>query len=213
MKVTFAGMEQINQRLAKIILQREAELLQHKVSRPFPQSWNSFSQLHGEQDLLSWDYDEVRTLASIIRDSSMEYLRSLHLPELPQTVAVEPSQQASQATPQISKIVAWANVSRKADWHGLHSHYAGGPETASGVYWVQTPAPPASEESNELNGHTIYYDPRGYFHPGRTKKVFAPQAGTLLLHPAWLPHAVAPVKEECVRISIAFDVHANFIIS
>lgn len=191
----FANADSLNAKLATIILQKEREFLGTGSQRSFPQLWNKFSQLHVDQKLLLWGYEEIRVLRELITAACERYIQNVTDEDV-----------------KIVRLEAWANVSRKADWHGLHSHHAGGTETVSGVYWVRTPMI-NNEEGNELNGHTIYYDPRGSFFPGRRKHVITPREGAMILHPSWLAHSVAPVKDECERISVAFDAHANFIIS
>jgi hypothetical protein len=189
----FSQLDSLNERLANLILEKEKELSVKENLKEFPQVWNKFSQLHIKQQLFLWDDPDIQCLKSLILQSCQQFINNVTKENI-----------------KITKLEGWANIHRKADWHGLHSHYAGGGETISGVYWVQTPM---IRDDNELNGHTIYFDPRGFFFPGKQKKIITPKAGTMVLHPSWLPHSVAPVKDDCERISIAFDAHANYIIS
>jgi|SoiMethySBSTD1v2_1073268.scaffolds.fasta_scaffold09512_6 putative 2-oxoglutarate-Fe(II)-dependent oxygenase superfamily protein len=183
---------ELNRQLLELILAREAEFLAKREEapggeKPFPQFWNCFSQLHVEQHLFDWPSDAIREVHAMVEQACIRYLKEgFRLPEIPRY-----------------SLKGWANVSRKADWHGCHSHYAGGRERISGVYWVSVPAP--DEESNELNGDFILYDPRGPYYPARYKKIFRPKAGRMLLQPSWLAHSVAPNRSDELRVSIAFD--------
>ena len=183
---------ELNRQLLELILAREAEFAQQREAtapkaKPFPQFWNSFSQLHGEQHLFDWPSDAIQKLRGLVDAACLRFLRDgFRLPEPPRY-----------------SLRGWANVSRKADWHGMHSHYDGGRERISGVYWVAVPA--RDEASNELNGDFVLYDPRGPYYPARYKKIFRPKPGRMLLQTSWLAHSVAPNRTDELRVSIAFD--------
>jgi uncharacterized protein (TIGR02466 family) len=183
---------ELNHQLLELVLAREAEFVKERTAsereaKPFPQFWNSFSQLHGEQHLFEWPSDAIRQLRAMVVEACERFLKEgFQLPEAPRY-----------------SLRGWGNVSRQADWHGYHSHYDGGRERISGVYWVSVPA--RDEESNELNGDLVLYDPRGPYYPARYKKIFRPKAGRMLLQPSWLPHSVAPNRSNELRVSIAFD--------
>ena len=109
----------------------------------------------------------------------------------------------------ISSIDAWANVHRVSQWHGPHSHYSGGGETASGVYWVKIPSAP---EHDDGHGVLVFADPRGPYHPGRYKKVVHPTEGHAVIFPSWQQHYVNPIADGDLRISVGFDVICHRII-
>lgn len=189
--IDFAGKDTLNQRLSRHILRAEKQYFErdHDI-KPFPQNFNEFSQSWDKQNLLDWSGSEIREFREILQTGCQLFWDFAG----PKERVFAPS-----------RYVVWANVSRQADWHGHHSHYSGGSETFSGVYWVK--APKMEAESNQVDGHTIYYDPRGPFNPSRYRKILAPVPGRMILHPSWLPHSVAPLRKKTIRISIAFDVH------
>jgi uncharacterized protein (TIGR02466 family) len=98
----------------------------------------------------------------------------------------------------------WANVNAPGTGHRLHSHRN---NFLSGVYYVQV-----QDQANSIN----FFDPRpqaGVIRPPVTQ----PNAentevanvrvtnGTLLLFPAWLPHAVDINRSLQPRISLSFN--------
>jgi|SRR5579872_6124686 len=192
--IDFAETAALNDALSAIILRKERECLAKSNSpKPFPQNFAAFSQLWDTQELLSWKGEAIHRFRKLLDKGTEAYWKFA----APAGRAFAPS-----------KRTVWANVSRQADWHGYHSHYSGGTDTMSGVYWVKVPT--LSRSSNQVDGHTIYYDPRGPFHPSRQKKVLEPTPGRMVIHPSWLPHSVAPVRaSDAVRISIAFDIHCG----
>ncbi len=108
------------------------------------------------------------------------------------------------------KINAWANVNN--DGHGNAAHHHPGCFWSC-VYWVQTGEP---SEGGELE----LMDPRGilpgfvaptlrYAIPGCLSAggsdFITPVAGTLLLFPSWLVHAVRPFRGSQPRVSVAIN--------
>ncbi len=108
------------------------------------------------------------------------------------------------------KINAWANVNRGG--HGNAAHHHPGCFWSC-VYWLQT------GEAGE-GGEFEIQDPRGilpgfvaptlrYALPGYLSAggsdFIAPVAGTLLLFPSWLVHAVRPFRGKEPRISVAIN--------
>ncbi len=182
-----ADTKTLNEALKEIILAKEAEFSGEPSSRPNA-ICNTFSQLHHRQGLFDWPFNEIRALKEAIRHLAESY------------VAICPKDwQAANVS-----VRGWANIHRQGDWHGHHSHYAGGPEIAVGVYWVTVPAKGLLAE--QLSGQLILFDPRGDFCPWRYKKIIEPVPGALLIHPAWLAHEVAPNRSMDLRISISFEV-------
>ena len=96
----------------------------------------------------------------------------------------------------------WVNINGKAALNNFHNH----PNTLlSGCYYLDTP--PGS-------GDIVFRDPREVayvFQPpyrnGNKTPVLTttPQAGMLLVFPAWLLHAVAANMSDADRVSIAFN--------
>ncbi len=108
------------------------------------------------------------------------------------------------------KINAWANVNR--DGHGNAAHHHPGCFWSC-VYWVQT------GEAGD-GGEFEIQDPRGilpgfvaptlrYALPGCLSAggsdFITPVAGTLLLFPSWLVHAVRPFRGAGPRVSVAIN--------
>jgi len=98
----------------------------------------------------------------------------------------------------------WANVNAPGTGHRLHSHRN---NFLSGVYYVQV-----QEQANSIN----FFDPRpqaGVIRPPVTQSTaentevvsLGVTNGTLLLFPAWLPHAVDINRSRQPRISLSFN--------
>ncbi len=72
----------------------------------------------------------------------------------------------------------------------------------------------------KYSGSIRFYDPRGplvhvqrdheYFNDGIDKHEIEPQAGTLIYFPSWLEHDVTENMGDDDRISIAFNLSADF---
>jgi uncharacterized protein (TIGR02466 family) len=98
----------------------------------------------------------------------------------------------------------WANVNAPGTGHRLHSHRN---NFLSGVYYVQV-----QDQADTIN----FFDPRpqaGVIRP-QTSQSTAENTevaslritnGTLLLFPAWLPHAVDINRSQRPRISLSFN--------
>jgi uncharacterized protein (TIGR02466 family) len=106
----------------------------------------------------------------------------------------------------------WANVNRSGDANEFHSHPGA---YWSGVYYVDD-AGIAADPS--LGGELEFLDPRGSvplmnaphlrisgsLSAGATERV-TPEAGKMMIFPAWLMHQVRPYRGNAQRISIAFN--------
>ena len=111
-------------------------------------------------------------------------------------------------------VTAWANVNRIGDSNRPHAHPGA---VWSGVYWVDDGdacGDPAKGGLLELA------DPRGIL-PAMVAphlrcaieacagdgsgQLVTPQAGTMVLFPAWLTHSVTPYAGQRPRISVAFN--------
>jgi len=112
-----------------------------------------------------------------------------------------------QARPRFNN--AWAVVSRSGDSHGAHLH----PNSLfSGVFYLAAPAG---------SGAIAFLDPRAgalLLQPPLRQEVagreagrqrFVPDAGLLLLFPAWLWHEVEVSRCQDPRICISFNVGLN----
>jgi uncharacterized protein (TIGR02466 family) len=173
----------INPGLKRMIAHRE-------VTDP-TQGKSNIGGWHSDGSLLEWPEPEIKTLIEIIKSAVVAVVR------------------ATSGLPSMSAelgLAAWANVSRKGAYNGLHNH----PRCHwSGVYYVDI-----GEESPDWpdSGALEFIDPRGsvYMHPnphlpfGQPLKV-RPQEASIVLFPAWLLHQVHPYYGERDRVSIAFN--------
>jgi uncharacterized protein (TIGR02466 family) len=104
------------------------------------------------------------------------------------------------------ELSAWANVLEKGGYHSVHNH----PNChLSGVYYIN-PGEPDSQNSN--SGLIGFSDPRNgasmipnsYLDFGASYQ-YTPEAGMLLMFPAYLSHWVHPFTGEGKRITISFN--------
>jgi uncharacterized protein (TIGR02466 family) len=110
------------------------------------------------------------------------------------------------------RVQGWANVNRRGDYHDPHNH----PHAyLSGTYYVRVPAQPASAETRKdlRPGAISFYDPRGAVNMSAIKDdpqieaeyTLTPEAGEILLWPAFLFHFVHPNLAPEPRVSISFN--------
>lgn len=103
-------------------------------------------------------------------------------------------------------VTAWANVNLDGDYNRHHTHAN---NHWSGVYYVDLGTP---DPAVVPNGAIEFLDPRpavGVYDlpgvPGYSTWTLQPQAGEMLLFPAWLRHGVLPFRGGGTRISLAFN--------
>ncbi len=174
----------LNQGLRRIILEREAA-----------QPSDDFANVggwHSKMDLWEWPHPEIQQLKPQILEAARHMMAVAAGGQLPAgRVAVR----------------AWANVSRRGNYHRLHNH----PNAAwSGVYYVDAGG---SAPEQPLSGVLELCDPRPFTEmihapgdPYGKRAVFPAEAGTMVLFPSWLYHFVNPFVGDGQRISIAFNV-------
>ena len=103
----------------------------------------------------------------------------------------------------------WINVNPPGAFNTPHDHPGW---FWSGVYFVATPAPPPGADTSAgaiefLDGRTNLLLPDQVDTPCmRSKMLYRPAAGTLLLFPSHLRHWVYPNAAASDRVSIAFNV-------
>jgi len=107
----------------------------------------------------------------------------------------------------------WANVNRRGDYHDPHNH----PHAyLSGTYYVAVPKAEEPRPDNRPDvrpGAISFYDPRASANMTAIRGdrqieaefTHRPQAGDLLLWPAFLLHFVHPNLSDEKRISISFN--------
>ncbi len=149
-----------------------------------------------DDNLFTRDHPAVQWLKDCVNKTVIDYLR-----------------QAGLDYPVNWTLQAWANINRQGDYHDLHNH----PHAyLSGTYYVAIPESPASIGSRRdlRSGCITFYDPRGAVNMTAIKgdpnieaeHTLRPQAGTILLWPAFLHHFVHPNLTEQERVSISFNV-------
>lgn len=108
----------------------------------------------------------------------------------------------------------WANVNRLGDYHDLHNH----PHAyLSGTYYVAVPPESANEplpgRRDRRPGAISFYDPRPQANMTaiagdpqiEAEHTIRPEAGMILLWPAFLHHFVHPNLARAERVSISFN--------
>jgi len=176
--------EAVNRELRRLILERE---------RAEPSDTHAnVGGWHSRADLLDWPDPAIATLRAWIGEAVQTMIAA--------TTGGKP-------VPGQLRLVAWANVSRKGNYHRLHNH----PMSAwSGVYYVTG--------GDEVPGHPLsgvleLCDPRPFTemiatpgNPYGQRAIFRAEPGTMVLFPSWLYHFVNPYAGEGERISVAFNV-------
>lgn len=187
-KFQIPNCESVNSQLLKLSLERES----NDPSRDYA----NVGGWHSAGNLLEWPGEAIATLRTWITEA------------LTRTV------QASSQLPEVRdrnpprgnfRVSAWANISRKGNYHRMHNHPG---SVWSGVYYVS--AAPVAEDS--LGGVLEFYDPRPFtemvdapFSPYGQRMIIRPVAGSMVLFPGWMYHAVHPNQTDDVRLSIAFN--------
>lgn len=177
---------ELSQRLRELILQRAEEgggLVKSNVG-----GW------HSATDFLRWQDAAPGALFELVAGAVKDYAaveRRVDATALELSVTAE----------------AWANVARRGDYNKPHVHPN---SNISGVYYVDCGDAP---DNHPNSGVIEFLDPRqrpGMFETEGTVPFDAyrvrPQAGLLLLFPAWLYHYVHPYQGNAPRISVAFNI-------
>jgi uncharacterized protein (TIGR02466 family) len=186
--------EPVNAELRRLISEREKG--DAAVQKANAGGW------HSRSDLLSWQHPAVTTLrgwfleaVNAMIETSMELMRA---------GGVNRPYHGSLS------MVAWANISRKGNYHRIHNHPG---SCWSGVYYVD-----AGQEvpGQPLSGVLEVLDPRPFTEmvptpgdPFGQKAIIRPRSGAMVVFPGWMYHFVNPYQGEGERISIAFNVRAT----
>ena len=184
------GGESLNPQLRTTILTRAA-------SHPS----TTHSNLGGWQstwDIEQWGGEEVRTILAFARQFANRLT----------------ADRQGQPAPQNWRMNAWANVNREGHGNEFHTH----PGCVwSAVYYVDDGG---IADDPSLGGQLELQDPRGVapamYRPDLVPNVpsgvsigasemVSPAAGTMIMFPSWLSHAVRPYTGHSVRISIAMN--------
>ena len=182
------GAAAVNARLREIVLERERT--EPAVNLSKVGGWQS------ERTLLDWPHPEMATLRGWIAAAARE-------------LTVHAYGGKVQRIDGKMRIQAWANVSRRGDFHRVHNHPGA---TWSGVYYVA----PGDAPKSEADGLIEFVDPRGGANMVATSTQpfgqsvrLRPRAGELILFPGWLQHYVNPYQGDEPRISIGFNVETQ----
>ena len=89
-------------------------------------------------------------------------------------------------------IHGWANVLRDGEWISKHTHMSHGQAYLAATYYLTT------------NNTSLYFE--NPMNPGTDVIGLATEARKLVFFPSWIPHWSDKVKEEHLRISVAFDI-------
>lgn len=174
----------LNARLREIVLQNERD--DSGITASNVGGW------HSQPNFLEWDFSEIGVL-------SKEFLSAGQ--DLTSTLIPAGAEGDLKVTYQGG---SWANVLREGGYNKIHNHPGA---LWSGCYYVSigNPAP-----EPEFNGWIEFQDPRpGNIHGGKER--IEPTEGMLLLFPGWLNHYVNPFSGTGERISIAFNLDAEFV--
>lgn len=183
----------LNEELRQIILARER--------REASQQHANAGGWHSQRDLLDWADPVVGRLRAHLLEAVDHMARC--------AMSVTRRAEAGAADVGPLTIKAWANISRRGNYHRIHNH----PRACwSGVYYV---AVGSGAPDHPLSGLLEIMDPRPFTEmvntPGEPfgqKLAIAPEAGTIVIFPSWIYHFVNPYQGEGERISIAFNVAA-----
>ena len=185
---TVANAAALNEGLERAILMRAQS-----------QSGNTISNIGGWQsqtDLLDWPEPPVAQLKTEL-DRSIQAISTL-----PALLEGRPPDQRVGYT-----AYGWVNVNQNGHYNTPHIHTAC---DWSAVYYVATGSP---HPDTPINGRIEFRDPRPTAAYSRTPGFIAgqplrlkPQAGMMVIFPAWVEHWVHPFFGDGKRISIAINV-------
>ena len=184
---TWPDSDELNQDLRRHILAHERDSAAKGVSKSNVGGWQS------ETGRLEWCGNGGKALVARMIALANEATRQL-------------MEQYGKTVPAFSwSLEAWANVNRSGDFNRTHVH---GGATWSGTYYVD-PGEPAPDAEH---GTALYLiDPgqggAGNFFPSLvpTSVYIRPEAGKMVLFPAYLPHMVFAHRGKRPRISVAFN--------
>jgi uncharacterized protein (TIGR02466 family) len=187
---TVRGAPALNAGLQRAILSRRQNSPGNRISNIG--GWQSLP------DLLDWPEPELKGLSSEV-DYIVQQIWSL-----PAAMARRNSDRQERAA---YKAYGWANVNESGHYNMIHMHPG---NHLSVVYYVATGTP---MPDHEMNGRLELRDPRPAANycrmpgsVGSESLLIRPQAGMMVVFPAWVEHWVHPFQGEGQRISIAINV-------
>ena len=190
LKHQFEDMEDVNQALRELFLQKEQEMPQWRTGNA---QRSNIGGWRSAEDLANWNDPNINHLVQRI-GQAVKFLND-----------TRPIQSTSPM--KNTNIYGWANINRNGQYNSMHIH----PGFHWGaVYYVCTGQP---EAGMDKNGVLEFIDPRNAAGampiPGYEfgqKYTVTPEAGLLVIFPAWLMHCVHPFFGEGERISLAFNI-------
>jgi len=148
-----------------------------------------------ETNILAHEHQAAGWLKDCVNKTAIDYLRRVGI-----------------AYPVNWSLQGWANVNRIGDYHDPHNH----PHAyLSGTYYVRVPKQPDMGETRKdlRPGAISFYDPRGAVNMSAIKDdpqieaeyTLRPEAGEILMWPAFLFHFVHPNLSDEPRVSVSFN--------
>lgn len=168
----------MNERLHQIVLERER--VDPGIGVSNVGGW------HSQSDLMNWDYPEIRALMRECIEAGRDMTQATLPPGIDGDIRLR------------FHGGCWANLLRDGGYNTVHNHAAA---VWSGCYYVTIGDP---DPQPAYNGWIEFQDPRPANIHAHKEKV-RPEAGVLLMFPAWLNHYVNPFRGRGERISIAFN--------
>lgn len=202
-QVRNTGVEEMNKGLARIIMDKEAEV-RKGVPTPVAGLTEGLSTHWLEFNVLNWPNPECVQLRALVLAGAREFFKLIGDPEDPSF--------------KICGISCWANILRHGESLDIHHH---DPGFVSAHYTVQTGRENGATEPNSRDsGHTVYYRP-GFIDRSQGVGIETspwdldwkisnpPTAGNMIFFPSYVRHEVRPNLEKHERISIAMDIYVK----
>lgn len=149
--------------------------------------------------LFDYNHPILKKLEAAIVNAVGNYMKNLRNKENHPFLGFKPTRYS---------IDIWANILGSNDHQSSHIHNQG---WMSGVYYVSLPE--NSVEDNPYAGWLEFNRP-GYGLPAlggeKNIKRIAPKAGMIVMFPSYVWHGTIPFTSQDTRISIAFDIHADY---
>lgn len=191
---TFEGVDDLNRRLAKLMLEIE------KQAKDVSSGTSTVGGYQSDNSLFSRNEPEIAILRQMIGEALEEYLKKIFENECsapPQGLQI--------------RLWGWGINMREGDINTQHVH----PNAkVSGVYYVSMPPDPAKQKhALKPEGAIVFTDPRPRANMNRfpnqiTDITVPPKPGQMILFPSYYEHFVLPFRGPGVRTCIAFN--ANF---
>jgi len=199
--VTHADHRELNSRLARIIEQKEREVVSSGKATPVAGLAGGLTAHWMAYNVLNWDGPAIETLKSIVLRGARQFISMIADPDDPDY--------------QIVGISCWANILRPGQSLEIHHH---DPGFLSAHYCVASGVDPDTQLALPDSGRTDYYRPgfiersmggaqAGVASPWDDdwRLTSPPKEGKLFFFPSFIRHEVRPNLGKKDRISIAMD--------